>query len=127
MQRERDLWNVVDDDCPVKTHERDFTCGECGRTFQKPLLATVSTSGHTQTYYACPRCMTKAQGFKAPVKEKDSKAPALAMEQVKSTAEPQGIAKCGHFFGYLNKHQKNMAYPDECLTCARMVECLLHR
>jgi DNA-directed RNA polymerase subunit RPC12/RpoP len=125
MQRDQDLWNSDEDDCPPKTHEKDFTCDECGRTFQKPILATISTSGQTHTYYACPRCMTKVPSFKEPVREKEEKGTVLTKEPRKPTQEPQDV-KCGHFFGYLNKHQKNMPFPDECLTCSKMVECLRH-
>ena len=126
MQREQDLWKPDEEDCPLKTHEKDFTCDECGRTFQRPILATVSTSGQTQTYYACPRCMTKVQSFRASAEKKEEKGTVLNVEPRKLTAEPEDAVKCGHFFGYLNKHQKNMPFPDECLTCAKMVECMLH-
>ena len=125
MQRIQDLLNVDDDDYPPKTREEDFTCDECGRTFQKPILATVSTSDQKQTYYACPRCMTKVQSFKAPAKEKKEISSVLTAEPRKPTQEPQDV-KCGHFLGFLSKHQKNMPFPDECLTCTRMVECLRH-
>jgi len=125
MQREQDLWKS-DEDCPQKTHEKEFTCGECGKTFQRPLLATVSTSNQTQTYYACPRCMTKVESFPSPSKENEEEAPVLTVEQRKLRPEPEDEAKCEHFFGYLNKRQKNTPFPDECLTCARMVECMRH-
>ncbi len=124
MQRERDMWNPEEDDCPPKTHGKDFTCDECGRTFQKPILATVLTSKQTQTYYACPRCMTKIRDIKTPTEEKEEEA-VLTAETRKPRQEQQDT-KCGHFFGYLNKHEKNMSFPDECLTCPRMVECLRH-
>jgi DNA-directed RNA polymerase subunit RPC12/RpoP len=125
MQREQDTWKLDEGDCPLH-HEKDFTCDACGRTFQRPILATLLTSGQTQTYYACPRCMTKVQSFRASAKEKDEKGTTLSVKSGKLTAEPEGAAKCGHFFGYLNKHQKNMPFPDECLTCAKMVECIIH-
>ena len=126
MQREQDPWKLDEGDCPLKTHEKDFTCDACGRTFQRPILATLSTSGQTQRYYACPRCMTKVQSFRASAKEKVEKGTTLSVKPRKLTAESEGAVKCGHFFGYLNKHQKNMPFPDECLTCAKMVECMIH-
>jgi DNA-directed RNA polymerase subunit RPC12/RpoP len=126
MQREQDLLKLDEGDCPSKPHDKDFTCDECGRTFQKPILARVSTSGQTQTYYACPRCMAKVQGSRESVKEKEEKESVPAVEPTKLTAEPEGAEKCEHFLGYLNKHQKNTPFPDECLTCAKMVECMRH-
>jgi DNA-directed RNA polymerase subunit RPC12/RpoP len=126
MQREQDLWKSDEDDCPKKTREKNFTCDECGRTFQRPILATVSTGGQTQTYYACPRCMAKVQSFRVSSKENEEETPILAMEPGKLKTEPESAVKCGHFFGYLNKHQKNTPFPEDCLTCAKMVECMRH-
>jgi len=127
MQREQDLWKSDEDDCPAsKVHAKDFTCDECGRTFQRPILATVSASGQTKTYYACPRCMTKVQRYGGSEKEKEEKGTVLTVESRKLKTEQEAAVKCGHFFGYLNKRQKNMPFPDECLTCAKMVECMLH-
>jgi len=123
MQKEQDRLKS-DEDCPQKTRERKCTCDECGRTFQRPILATVSTGNRTQTYYACPRCMTKVQSFKPSSKENEEEAPVLTMEPRKLKPEPEGDVKCAHSFGYLNKRQKNTPFPDECLMCARMVECM---
>ncbi len=33
------------------------------------------------------------------------------------------IPKCSFGFGYLKKHAKNLPYPDECLSCSRVLEC----
>jgi DNA-directed RNA polymerase subunit RPC12/RpoP len=124
MQREQDSWKPDEEECPQKPHGKDFTCDECGKAFQRPILATVFTSDQTQTYYACPRCMAKVQSFRVTSKEKEEKAPVLTAEPRRVKAEPEAAAKCVHFFGYLNKHQKNTPFPDDCLTCARMVECM---
>lgn len=124
MQRQQDLWKSDEEDCPKKTHEKDFTCDTCGRTFQRPILATISTGSQTQTYYACPRCMVKVQSFNVKPKQNEEEPPILATEPEKLQTEPETAVKCGHFFGYLNKHQKNTPFPEECLTCAKMVECM---
>jgi DNA-directed RNA polymerase subunit RPC12/RpoP len=126
MQREQDVCKLDEDDCPSKNHAKDFTCDECGRTFQRPILATVSASGQTQTYYACPRCMAKVQSFSGAAMEKQEKGTVSTVESRKLKTEQEAAVKCGHFLGYLNKHQKNMPFPDECLTCEKMVECMRH-
>jgi DNA-directed RNA polymerase subunit RPC12/RpoP len=123
LQREQDL-SRIDEDCPSKTHEKGFTCEECRKEFREPILATVSSGGQTRRYYACPRCMAKVQSFKVSIREKDEKGGALSAKPAKPNSTVQDFAECTHFFGYLNKRQKNMPFPDECLTCARMIECL---
>jgi carboxyl-terminal processing protease len=41
MQREQDLSKLDERDCPVKTHEKDFKCKQCGKTFHKPVVVLV--------------------------------------------------------------------------------------
>ncbi|MEM2995630.1 MAG: hypothetical protein QXI91_06445 [Candidatus Bathyarchaeia archaeon] len=101
-----------------------FRCSECDETFSKPILATLSSSGQVQTYYACPRCLTKvAEKRSSKSEEEDSP----LVEKVKrAIAAEEGDVKCSHFLGYLKKRPKNTPIPDECLTCEKMVECLIH-
>jgi len=42
-------------------------------------------------------------------------------------SEPKGEAPpgCPHYLGYLSKRPKDASIPDECLTCRKMVECML--
>jgi hypothetical protein len=70
--------------------------------------------------------MTKVQSSKESAKEKEEMDTVSPVDPTKLTAEPEGAEKCEHFLGYLNKHQKNMPFPDECLTCSKMVECMRH-
>lgn len=125
MQKQ-DSSNLDEDDCPQKTREGSFTCDECGKAFQKPIMATISTSGQSKTYYACPRCLTKVRYMKVPTKEKEEKSPALAEDEPAKPRQEPNDANCTHSFGYLNKHDKSTPFPDECLTCPKMVECLRH-
>lgn len=125
MQRQ-DSWNLDEDDCPQKTRESNFTCDECGKAFQKPILATISASGQSRTYYACPRCLTNVRNMKAPTKEKEEKGPVLTEEEPPKPPQESNDSSCTHSFGYLKKHEKSMPFPDECLTCPKMVECLRH-
>ena len=36
--------------------------------------------------------------------------------------QPSG---CPHYFGYLSGHPKNTPIPNECLTCTKIMECLV--
>lgn len=113
-------WNSQDQD---EENHALFRCSECDEAFSKPILATLSSHGQVQTYYACPRCLTK-------VAEKSSKSEGETspfIEKVKkAVAVDENNVKCTHFLGYLKKRPKNTPIPDECLTCGKMVECLVH-
>ena len=121
MQINVGSWKV-NEDHPHEMDPEDPTCGGCGKSYRKPILATVSSSGHVQTYQACPHCMTKVRGTNPP-KSENIKAAILSKTTSTQTA-PELEGKCGHFFGYLNKRTKGTPVPEHCLTCEKMVECL---
>ncbi len=50
-------------------------------------------------YYACPNCLSK-------------------IEEEQTTG-------CRHWFGYLNQKEKGEVVPNECVECARVIECML--
>jgi tRNA(Ile2) C34 agmatinyltransferase TiaS len=100
-----------------KENSIDFVCNECGGAFQKPILATISSGGRVQTYYACPRCMARIS--------KERKEITIPKEDVKKSSAKLNNVKCRHFLGYLKKRPKDVPTPDECLTCDKMIECLL--
>jgi DNA-directed RNA polymerase subunit RPC12/RpoP len=118
MQQSLELSKLHKEDGSFKGDSIDFVCNECGGTFQKPILATVSSSGRVQTYYACPRCMARIS--------KERKEVTISKEDIKkSSVRLANDVKCKHFLGYLKKRPKDAPIPDECLTCDKMIECLL--
>ena len=58
-----------------------------------------------------------------PLEELPEETPAKPTEP----SEPKGEAPpgCPHYLGYLSKRPKDASIPDECLTCRKMVECML--
>jgi DNA-directed RNA polymerase subunit RPC12/RpoP len=101
-----------------------FSCDECGKEFQEPILATVRANGDVQEYYACPYCLAKIDKDKTLKKEEPMKASTIT--HGKAEAKPEVEVKCQHYFGYLKKRPRNKPIPDECLTCDKMIECLVH-
>jgi len=103
-----------------------FACVTCGEAFHKPILATVSSSGHAEKYYACPRCMVKIRDAEAQKRGGEKETLTLTEEAKKPKVVSEHSSKCDHFLGYLKKRSKDVPIPEECLTCDRMIECLLH-
>ena len=97
-------------------------CSECGETYSMPLLATLTSEGASQEYYACPRCLTKVGEVKTQQKEETTETSPINPKQSEATLDSS--TGCQHSLGFLKKRPKNMAIPDECLTCGKMVECL---
>jgi hypothetical protein len=124
MQEDENPWQQ-DEDCPGKTFEKNNTCQVCGVTFHHPILATVHSRGQTQKYQACPRCMTKIRITTTPKERPENTRGKTSPSETAKPNITSGETTCEHFFGFLNKHTKNTLFPEECLTCPKMVECLL--
>lgn len=106
----------------IEEQHLDFSCGECGGHYQKPILATMSANGNVQTYYACPYCLAKLDIAKNQEKEESKKV--TAKTYTRSGVKAETGTECQHHLGYLKNRPKNTPIPDECLTCDRMIECL---
>jgi len=103
-----------------------FKCSECGEEFRKPILATVSSNANVDKYLACPRCLTKVSSVKTQKDEEAKEIRLSTKEAKKAVAKLEEGAACNHFLGYLKQRPKNTPIPEECLTCNKMIECLIH-
>lgn len=109
-----------------------LTCNECKTQFQKPIVATLTCQTGTQKYYACPYCLAEIRQTQQPHKQEQPKAkethrpkPPPVTPATRTTQETTQTG-CTHNIGYLKTRPKNTPIPDECLTCDKMVDCMLH-
>ena len=117
MQKTLELPKLGIEGHSFEGNSMDFVCNGCGGEFEKPVLATISSSGRVQKYYACPRCMTR-------IKE-ERKNVTISKEDIKKpSAKFENSVECKHFLGYLKTRSKDAPIPDDCLTCGKMIECL---
>jgi DNA-directed RNA polymerase subunit RPC12/RpoP len=105
-----------------QTEERTFTCSECGESFGKPLLANVSSQGHVQAYYACPRCLAEIR--EDDEAETDRNEPSASQEEPGKEQPKLQNENCQHFLGYLGKRPRETPIPEACLTCGKIIECM---
>jgi DNA-directed RNA polymerase subunit RPC12/RpoP len=122
MQNEADT--LTFNDGGQATESIGFICEECGKVYEKPILANVISAGQTQEYYACPTCMTKVPETPKIMREPQPPTETLKTKKT-ATAEKEAVTGCAHYFGYLRKREKDKPFPDECLSCSKMVECLM--
>jgi DNA-directed RNA polymerase subunit RPC12/RpoP len=127
MQKSLSSLKVEDENYFSKESQISFRCNECSGAFQKPILATISSQGSVQTYYACPRCLSKISDVKQHTHEGDEET-SISVEKVRKVVleKHEDDVECKHFLGYLKKRAKDTPFPDECLTCDKMIECLSH-
>lgn len=125
----------------AKTKSQSFTCSnpECERVFDNPIIVQDLSSTDKSSYYACPYCLTEivvegtSHGEDKKVKRKrkgtkieETKAEPLKEESVKPSDELfLKEHECPYYFGYLNQRSKGEEIPEECLTCKKIVQCML--
>lgn len=103
----------------------NLRCNECKAAFQEPVIATISSSDSAQTYYACPRCLTEVDNYEDQKNRETRKEEPIVNDIKKGITESEEDVECKHYFGYLKKRPTNISVPEECLTCSKMIECLL--
>jgi len=105
-------------------------CDSCGRTFEDPIHLTNLSGVTAQNYDACPFCFSRVE--ESPVLQKIddlrksiSESSITFPEDLSKKPESPGQDECPHHFGYLRKRPKNAPIPESCLTCKKMIQCLL--
>jgi DNA-directed RNA polymerase subunit RPC12/RpoP len=126
MQKSISSFKLGDEYYYSEGSQSSFKCNGCGEEFRKPLLATVSSNISIEKYYACPRCLTKvrtAEKHKCEESDEDTSQP---REVKRIAAKLEENVACSHFVGYLKSRPRNTPFPEECLTCSKMIDCLTH-
>ena len=112
---------------PSETHESS-KCNTCGEEIKTPLFAVVSCGYLLEEYYACPRCLSKVgdvernKTVEADEAEEEEAEEKVQEREVEDKME-EAVA-CAHHLGYLKRRPKKTPIPEECLTCAKMIDCM---
>lgn len=111
--------------------QNNGNCEACGREFENPIRLTNLSADPMQTYEACPFCFAKLNEIL--INEGQKELPDVAITKLKPTPkrkqegdqENDDNIDCSHYLGYLKKRPKNAPIPDSCLTCQKMIKCIL--
>ena len=127
---------------------------KCHREIGEPILLNNLSKTPAEQYYACPHCLIKLDmdaENEEDVIEESAPSPPMhpSLERVldaisaKSQKEEEEIPEkpskeeekdsegeespkgCSHHFGYLAHRPKDASIPQECLTCQKIVDCML--
>jgi DNA-directed RNA polymerase subunit RPC12/RpoP len=117
----------------------NYICTRCGKPFTSPIFAVNNSPGIAEGYYACPTCLSKVEIKKEEIKAAKAAEPepeveaiqqepvveeAAPVEEPASTVSAASSPVCQHYTGYLKKRPKGSPMPDECYTCALMLDCM---
>ncbi len=114
-----------------KKNGRGNSCDSCGRTYEDPIHLTNLSGSTSQNYDACPFCFSKVEEESPVLRKIDDLRKSLTEDSIKYPEEPTKKPEaseqdeCPHHFGYLKKRPKNAPIPESCLTCKKMIQCLL--
>jgi len=116
---------------------QSFTCSnpKCAKVFTNPLTVQDLSSKNKASYSACPHCLTEIATEKEPEIEEEEQAQTIKSVRIRQTIEqlkeiepaqqPPAKEKCPHHYGYLKTRSKNENIPEECMTCEKLLECML--
>ncbi len=126
---------------------------KCHRKIEEPILLNNLSTTPSEQYHACPHCFLKLtedsendesiieestptppvhpslekvlDAISAqPQGEKEEKTKGKAMARTEE-AEGERLSGCPFNFGYLANRPRDSPIPQECLTCQRIVDCML--
>ena len=110
---------------------------KCGRSFDNPVrLTDLSHKPRMETYYACPYCFSKVNDDNADETDQEIdhihgtgyEIPQTAGKKNHKPAiqkEPEKALSCPHHIGYLKTRAKDASVPDTCLTCPKILQCMV--
>jgi len=96
------------------------------------------SSENPASYYACPYCLAEIateKSFEVEGKKRTQKLKRTKISQPKAqpieekpAQQPSPeIPQCSHYFGYLSQRPKKESIPEECMTCEKIVQCMLKK
>jgi DNA-directed RNA polymerase subunit RPC12/RpoP len=112
----------------AKKENNCISCEACGREFETPIHLTNLSSPSQQSYNACPFCFTRLEKDEVLEESNNPKVSTSKNTSVvskKDEKEPNQATGCPHYLGYLKKRPKNTPIPETCLTCEKMIKCVL--
>jgi DNA-directed RNA polymerase subunit RPC12/RpoP len=117
----------IDSRLPSGTH-KSSRCDTCGEEFKTPLFAVVSSGYLLEEYYACPRCLSKVGSVErnktVEVDEAEEEEAEEKVQEREVEDKMEEAVACAHHLGYLKRRPKKTPIPEECLTCAKMIDCI---
>jgi DNA-directed RNA polymerase subunit RPC12/RpoP len=99
----------------------------CGKGFKQPILLASRGELSRESYHACPHCHSKVDII---LKDRGE----LGSVEAVAVADPENLAVmekrpegCINYVGYLQARSENTPLLDRCLTCPKVMLCIIHQ
>lgn len=104
----------------------------CGKSFDAPVrLTDLSHKPRSETYYACPYCFSKTDesehnlSHELKLMKNEDETQTNSKPKNQATEKEDTTVTCPHQVGYLKKRSKDQSVPDSCLTCPKILQCMV--
>jgi len=104
----------------------------CGKSFNAPVrLTDLSHRPRSETYDACPYCFSKMDesehddSHELKLMKADGYETTTSDNPKKHAARENTDIECPYHVGYLKKRSKDESVPDSCLTCPKILQCMV--
>jgi hypothetical protein len=102
-----------------------YTCPnpKCQTKFENLIIVRDNSKTPADVYYGCPSCLTKLDPTSTQILDKEELLVEEKTETKKLNPEVDTSSGCPKYFGYLSNHSKEPGHLDDCLICAKMLDC----
>ncbi len=114
----------------LKIEEKKITCPNkvCAKILAMPLSTLNIQQSSKETYNACPHCLTEITVYE----NKKEGPPEATSAEVVPTQEAPGKNQdkaifSKHYLGYLSDKEKREQFPEECMFCGEILQCMLKK
>ena len=108
-----------------------LTCpnNTCAKVFVKPLKTLNLQTASAGPYDACPYCLTEVNRDEVTTVPDEPMAVDVdeKMSLENQVQVPQESTGCGYHLGYLSERDSKDQFPDGCIICKDIVECMLRK
>jgi len=124
----------------TKIKSQMYKCSnpECEMVFANPIIVQDLSSKNGSSYNACPYCLTEIVIEEDSEVEKEKRTMKKKRAIIKKAkAQPPKLKPaeqlspkehgCPYHFGYLSQRSRKEEIPEECMTCKKIVECMLKK
>jgi hypothetical protein len=96
---------------------------KCRKPLKKIIPVNQQSKDTTKIEYACPHCKYKLDPAKTQLFKKEETLTEERTQTEKRQPKTERPPNCPKHFGYLINGLKDSIIPQECLFCARMLDC----
>jgi hypothetical protein len=105
-----------------------LTCpnNKCGKVFDKSLQTINLQQNSSTPYNSCPYCFTEITLSESEIENPPEESfTASELEKEETAGDLGKTIICNHHLGYLKEKELKQQIPEECILCARVIDCML--